>query len=118
MPKVKMLRNTGTKWHKERKVPLLEGGKLYEVNKEYDVTDDVAKVLFKEGLAETVGTFHAVPEGSPLRGVPQEHVSQTDEAEALSTINKLKNKDALQNIVDHDSRPAVKEAARKRLGAL
>jgi hypothetical protein len=121
MPTIKMLRTLGTKAHKQHRVPFnkVDGAdRPFQEGETYDVEEEVANTLIERKLAERTERMHAVPQVANLRGVPDQHVSQTDEADALATINKLRNKEALQQIVEHDSRPAVKEAARKRLGAL
>jgi hypothetical protein len=121
MPKIKMLRTLGTQAHKKDGIPFNrvdERDVPYQEGQTYDVSQEVADKLFEKKLAEHADSFHAVPQAASLRGVPPEHVSQTDEAEAIKTIGKLKDKEQLQHLVDHDSRANVKEAARKRLAAL
>lgn len=120
MPKVTMLRNLAPIFYRENECSdALEANdnKPHRAGEVYEVSQKFSELVISKGLAEAGEPVRAVPAHAAIRGVPAE-VSQTDEAEALATIAKLKNKEHLQQVVDHDSRPAVKEAARKRIAAL
>jgi hypothetical protein len=118
MPKVIVLRNLGSAYHKQHGIPLHDGKQLEE-GKEYDVTNDVAKTLFQDKLAEPAGTFRGVAGPAPIHGVPEESpVSDSNADEAITQIGTMRSKDKLQHIIDNDKRVTVVDAAKKRIAQL
>jgi hypothetical protein len=106
---------------------------VYVEESVHDFKKDVAEQLLKRNLGEQTNepvtehqeTLHAVP-ARPAITAPAVETTEADESpvsadnahEAIDQISRMRSPDKLQAIIDTDTRPTVKKAAKDRLDAL
>lgn len=69
-----------------------------------------SRVKARRASAEGEGDAAGEGEESP--------VSDTNAAEAIDSVNRMRSRDKLQHVIDNDPRATVRAAAEKRLGDL